>query len=121
MEAGSDIVCTNTFGANAKTLKSTGYTVEEVIGSAVAVTKRATAGRALTALDIGPIGDFIKPFGTMTFDESYTLYKEQAVVAEAAGADLVVIETMSDLYELKAAIRAVRGKYASADPCHDDV
>ena len=108
VEAGSDIVCTNTFGANAKTLKNTGYTVEEIVRAAVAVTKRAAAGRALVALDIGPIGDFIKPFGTLSFDESYDLYREQAVIAEEAGADLVAIETMSDLYEVKAAIRAVR-------------
>ena len=108
VEAGCDIVCTNTFGANAKTLKNTGYSVEELVKAAVAITKRAAAGRALVALDIGPIGDFIKPFGTLTFDDSYALYREQAVAAEEAGADLVAIETMSDLYEVKAAMRAVR-------------
>lgn len=108
VSAGSDIVCTNTFGVNAKTLKNTGYTVPEVIRAAVTVTKKACAGRALTALDIGPIGEFIKPFGTLTFDESYELYREQAVAAEEAGADLVAIETMSDLYEVKAAMRAVK-------------
>ncbi len=108
VEAGSDIVFTNTFGANAKTLKDTGYTVDELVKAAVAVSKKACAGRALTALDIGPIGEFIKPFGTLTFDESYELYREQAVAAEEAGADLVAVETMSDLYEVKAVIRAVK-------------
>jgi 5-methyltetrahydrofolate--homocysteine methyltransferase len=108
VEAGSDIVFTNTFGTNAKTLKDTGYTVEELVRAAVAVTKKACAGRALTALDIGPIGDFIKPFGTLTFDESYELYCRQAVAAEEAGADLAAIETMSDLYEVKAVMRAIR-------------
>lgn len=108
VEAGSDIVCTNTFGANAKVLKGTGYTVPEIITAAVAITKRACAGRALTGLDIGPIGEFLKPFGTLSFDESYELYKEQAIAAEKAGADLVVIETMSDLYEAKAAMMAVK-------------
>lgn len=108
VEAGSDIVCTNTLGANAKALKDTGYSVSEIINAAVAVTKKATAGKALTALDIGPIGEFIRPFGKLTFNESYELYREQAVAAEAAGADLAVIETMSDLYEMKAAIRAVK-------------
>lgn len=107
-EAGSDILCTNTFGANAKALKGTGYTVDEIIKAAVAITKRAGQGRTLTALDIGPIGEFLKPFGTLTFDESYELYREQAIAGEKAGADLVVIETMSDLYELKAAMRAVK-------------
>lgn len=108
VKAGSDIVCTNTFGANAKTLTPSGYGVEEIITAAVTITKEACAGQALTALDIGPIGEFIKPFGTLTFDESYELYRQQAVAAEKAGADLVAIETMSDLYEVKAAIRAVR-------------
>ncbi|SHI23608.1 Methionine synthase I (cobalamin-dependent), methyltransferase domain [Sporobacter termitidis DSM 10068] len=107
-EAGSEIIITNSLGANARALKGTGYTVEEIVGAAVGITKRAAGGKALTALDIGPIGEFIKPFGTLTFDESYALYKEQAIAGEAAGADLVAIETMSDLYEIKAAIRAVR-------------
>jgi 5-methyltetrahydrofolate--homocysteine methyltransferase len=107
-EAGSDIICTNTFGANARTLRDTGYTVREIITAAVGITKRACAGRALVALDVGPIGEFIAPFGPLTFDESYALYKEQVIAAEAAGADLVVVETMSDLLELKAALLAVR-------------
>jgi 5-methyltetrahydrofolate--homocysteine methyltransferase len=107
VEAGSDIVCTNTFGANAKTLKDTGYSVREIIEAAVGITKRAAAGKALVALDIGPIGEFMRPFGKLTFDESYTIYREQALAAEAAGADLAVVETMSDLYEMKAALRAI--------------
>ena len=106
--AGSDIVCTNTFGANARTLKDTGYSVGEVVGAAVGITKRAAEGKALVALDIGPIGEFMRPFGKLTFDESYELYREQAVAAAAAGADLAAVETMSDLYEMKAAVRAVR-------------
>lgn len=108
VEAGSDIVFTNTFGTNAKTLKGTGYTVRELVEAAVAVTKKACAGRALTAFDVGPVGEFIKPFGTLSFDESYELYREQATAAEEAGADLVAVETMSDLYEVKAVMRAVR-------------
>lgn len=107
-EAGSDIICTNTFGANAKALKGTGYTVEEVISAAVCITKRAGMGKSLTALDIGPIGEFFSPFGTLTFDTAYELFCEQAVAGEAAGADLAVIETMSDLIELKAAMLAVK-------------
>ncbi len=107
-DAGSDIINTNTFGANAKSLKSSGFSVEEIITAAVAITKRAGQGRTLTALDIGPIGEFISPFGSLTFDESYELYRQQAVAGEKAGADLVAIETMSDLYEVKAVMRAVR-------------
>jgi 5-methyltetrahydrofolate--homocysteine methyltransferase len=106
--AGSDILCTNTFGANAKALKATGCTVEEIITSAVAIAKRAGMGKTLTALDIGPVGEFISPFGPLSFDESYEYYREQAVIGEKAGADVVAIETMSDLLEVKAAMLAVR-------------
>jgi 5-methyltetrahydrofolate--homocysteine methyltransferase len=106
--AGSDIVCANTFGANRKALAGTGYDVGDVIKAAVAITKRACAGRALTAYDIGPIGEFIRPFGPLTFEESYELYKEQVIAAEAAGADLFAAETMSDLMEVKAVLLAVR-------------
>lgn len=107
-EAGSDVLCTNTFGANAKTLKGSGFSVEQIITAAVGITKKAGNGKTLTALDIGPIGEFIKPFGTLSFDESYALYREQAIAGEAAGADLIAIETMSDLLEVKAVILAVK-------------
>jgi 5-methyltetrahydrofolate--homocysteine methyltransferase len=107
-EAGSEILLTNTLGANAHALKGTGYSVEEIIRAAVAVTKRACDGRALTALDIGPIGEFISPFGALSFDASYELYKTQVIAGEKAGADLVAIETMSDLMEVKAVILAAK-------------
>jgi 5-methyltetrahydrofolate--homocysteine methyltransferase len=82
--------------------------VEEIIRAGVAVTKKAGMGRTLTALDIGPIGEFIEPFGNLTFEQSYELYRQQAVAGEAAGADLVAVETMSDLREVKAVMLAVR-------------
>ncbi len=107
-EAGSDILLTNTLGANAVALKDTGYTVEEIIRAGVSIAREAGMGQTLTALDIGPIGEFIAPFGSLTFDESYELYRRQAVAGEAAGADLVAIETMSDLLELKAVMLAVK-------------
>jgi 5-methyltetrahydrofolate--homocysteine methyltransferase len=107
-EAGSDIINTNTFGANKRNLSNTGYTVEEVITAAVGISKRAGMGKTLTALDIGPIGEFIAPFGALTFEESYEMYRQQAVAGEKAGADLAAIETMSDLFELKAAMLAIR-------------
>jgi 5-methyltetrahydrofolate--homocysteine methyltransferase len=107
-EAGSDIINTNTFGANKKNLSGTGHSVEEVITAAVGIAKRAGSGKTLTALDIGPIGEFIQPFGALSFDESYEMYRQQAVAGEKAGADLAAIETMSDLFELKAAMLAVR-------------
>ena len=107
-KAGSDILLTNTFGANSVALKDTGYSVEQIINAGVDIAKRAGMGNTLTALDIGPIGEFIAPFGTLTFDESYELYRQQVVAGEAAGADFVAVETMSDLLEVKAVMLAVK-------------
>ncbi|NLM85002.1 MAG: homocysteine S-methyltransferase family protein [Clostridiales bacterium] len=106
--AGSDILCTNTFGANARELGRAGYSVEEVISAAAAITKRAGMGKTLTALDMGPIGEFLAPHGALSFHEAYELFREQAVAGEKAGVDLVAIETMSDLLEVKAAMLAVK-------------
>ena len=106
-EAGSDILCTNTFGANARNMKGR-YEVSDLITAAVQTAKRAGGGKTLTALDMGPIGDFMEPVGTLKFEEAYELFREQAVAGAAAGADLVAIETMSDLGEVKAAILAVQ-------------
>ena len=107
-EAGSDIICTDTLNANARNLRGTGCTVSEVITASVQITKQAGNGKTLTALDLGPIGSVMEPMGTLTFDEAYRLFREEAEAAEAAGADLVAMETMSDLSELRAAILAVR-------------
>ena len=105
IDAGSDIIYTNTFGANRKKLKEKGE-VEKIIDAAVKIAKRA-AGDKLVALDLGPTGALIEPLGSMTFDEAYDIYKEQAVAGEKAGADLVVIETLSVLCELKATLIAL--------------
>ncbi|HHT16671.1 MAG TPA: homocysteine S-methyltransferase family protein [Papillibacter sp.] len=106
--AGSDILCTNTFGANARELHGTGYSVDEVISAAVAITKRAGMGKTLTALDVGPIGEFLAPNGNLSFQEAYELFRQQAIAGEKAGVDLVAIETMSDLLEVKAAMLAIK-------------
>ena len=105
VDSGSDIVYTNTFGANRKKLKDS-REVETLIKAGVKIARQA-AGDKLVALDIGPSGALIEPLGSMTFDEAYELFKEQ-VLAGKDGADLIVIETMSDLYELKAALLAVK-------------
>jgi len=107
VEAGSDIICSNTFGANAEALRGTGYSPEEVVAAAVAIAKRACGGAAKVALDIGPTGRLIEPMGDLEFGRAYQLFKEQAIAGEKAGADYAAIETMSDLTELKAAILAV--------------
>ena len=107
VDAGSDIICTNTFGANAIALARTGYSPEAIITAAISAAKRAADGRARVALDIGPLGDFTEPVGSLTFERAYELFKQQAVCGESAGADLAAIETMSDVTELRAAILAV--------------
>lgn len=107
VEAGSDIICTNTFGANADTLRATRYSPEEVITTAVAIAKRACDAATKIALDIGPTGQLIEPIGDLKIDRAYELFKEQAVAGEKAGADFAAVVTMSDITELKTAILAV--------------
>jgi len=108
VEAGSDIICTNTFGANADALEKTGYTPEEIISAAIALAKRASAGKAKVALDIGPTGQLLEPMGDLEVERAYELFKQQAIAGEHAGADFAAIVTMSDIGELKAAILAVK-------------
>ena len=107
VSAGSDIVCANTFGANAIALAGTGYSPAEIISAGVGIAKRACAGGAKVALDIGPTGQLLEPMGDLEFDRALELFAEQAIAGEKAGADFAAIETMSDLKELKAAIIAV--------------
>ncbi|MDY2670916.1 MAG: homocysteine S-methyltransferase family protein [Anaerovoracaceae bacterium] len=111
IDSGSDIVYSNTFSANAYKLEGTGRSVEEVVSAAVACARGAAAdapdGRKVyTALDIGPIGEMLEPYGTLTFEKAYDMFKEMIVAGEKAGADLVVFETMTDLYEVRAAVLA---------------
>lgn len=107
IEAGSDIVYANTFGANSYKLEGCGYTTGEIIAAALHNARAAAAGtNVLVALDIGPTGQLLEPAGTLSFDEAYALFAEE--VDAAAEADLIVIETMTDLYEAKAAVLAAR-------------
>jgi len=107
VEAGSDIICTNTFCANADALSVTGYSPQEIISAAVAIAKRASAGRAKVALDIGPTGKLVEPLGDLELSHAYELFRQQVVAGEQAGADFCAIETMSDIEEMKTAILAV--------------
>ncbi len=104
--AGSDIIYANTFGANRH--KLAGADVAAVVAAGVAAAKQAAAGKAKVALDIGPIGQLLQPLGTLSFDEAYDIFKEVATAGEQAGADLIVLETMSDLYEVKAGVLAAK-------------
>ncbi|MDR0838464.1 MAG: homocysteine S-methyltransferase family protein [Oscillospiraceae bacterium] len=106
-EAGSDILCTNTFGANSRALAPTGHSVREIVEAGVKIAKTAAPG-ALVALDVGPIGEFMEPYGELTPEHAYSMFREQIEIGAAAGADIVAIETMSDVTELAAAVRAAR-------------
>lgn len=106
--AGSEIIYANTFGANALKLAKTPYTVEEIVTASITNAKKAANNKALVALDIGPLGELIEPHGTLTFDRAYDLFKEIIVAGVKARADLVVFETFTDLYELKAGILATK-------------
>lgn len=107
--AGSHIIYANTFQANGHKLAGTGYSVAETIHQAIRVAKSAAEGTAtLVALDVGPIGELLEPLGTLKFDDAYELYREMVVAGEEAGADLVVFETFTDVYDMKAAVLAAK-------------
>lgn len=107
IKAGADIITTNTFGANEYKLKETNFTVEEVVESAVNIAKKAANGKYV-ALDVGPIGQLLEPMGILSFEEAYNIFKRQIVAGYKAGCDLILIETMSDIYEAKAAVLAAK-------------
>ena len=107
--AGSRIVNANTFGASAHKLAGSAYTLEQVITAGIANCKRACAPYgALTALDVGPLGELLEPSGTLAFEDAVAEYARIVKAGEAAGADLIFFETYTDLYELKAALLAAK-------------
>lgn len=112
IEAGSDIVYTNTFGGNGYKLSHSKYSIEELISTGVKLAKEVCLSyekdgkRPLTALDIGPIGQLLEPAGSLSFEQAYDYYKEMVIAG--SDADVAVLETMTDLLELKAAVLAVR-------------
>ena len=109
IRAGSQVVYANTFGANHLKLAGSGHTVEQVVGAGVRLAKEAAVDTGvLAALDMGPLGELLEPMGSLPFEAAYDLFREVALAGAAAGADLAVIETMTDLYETKAALLAVK-------------
>lgn len=109
VEAGAQVIYANTFGANRHKVAASGYTPKELIVGGIQAARAAAGDRKVkVALDVGPIGQLLEPLGTMSFDEAYDIYREMVVAGEEAGADLVIFETMSDLYEVKAAVLAAR-------------
>lgn len=107
--AGSRIVCANTFGASAHKLAGTPYTVAQVVEAGIACARRAAAPHgAWVALDVGPLGELLEPAGTLAFEDAVADFAEIIRAGAAAGADLVLLETFTDLYELKAALLACK-------------
>ena len=107
VSAGSEILCSNSFSSCSETLEGTEVTANDVIGAAIEIAKRAADGKALAAVDIGPTGHLMEPYGDLTYEQAYLRFREQAVLGEKAGADLAMVETMSDINELRAAVNAV--------------
>jgi len=111
LEAGADIISANTFGANAKKLKKTGLDQSEVIRAALLNAKKAisrSGKEAYIAYDAGSIGMLLEPLGTFTFEEAYAMFKSQAILAQRHGADIILIETMTDIAEMRAALLAFK-------------
>lgn len=105
-ESDSDIIYANTFGANRYKLSGSGHSVEEVVSAGISNARNSAGGKALVALDIGPIGQLLEPSGTLKFEEAYDCYRE--IILAGSEADVIVIETMTDLYEIKAALLAAK-------------
>ena len=108
VEAGADILYANTFGTNRYKLEGYGYSPGQIIDSAIKAARAACKEDTLVALDVDPLGELLEPMGTLTFEEAYDAFCEVVKQGEASGADLIVIETMTDLYEVKAAVLAAK-------------
>ena len=111
IEAGADIIYANTFSANRYKLSYSDYSVKELVTAGVVNAKKAAAdsGRNVAvALDVGPIGELMEPNGSLKFEEAYDMFKEMMTIGAEAGADLIVIETSTDLLEMKAAVLAAK-------------
>ena len=105
-EAGSDILYTNTFSLSSRLAVMADEELDAAVADAVAIARRAAEGRALAALDVGPTGEFMEPYGALTYGIAYSRFRRLAVSGERAGADLICVETMSAPDELRAAVTA---------------
>ena len=112
LEAGCRLITTNTFGTTAPKVEPYGYTVGEIMAAAVANVRAAMAQAGVqdgyVCADIGPTGKLLRPYGDLDFEEAVARFADPVRAAEEAGADCILIETMSDLYEMKAAVVAAK-------------
>ena len=108
VEAGSRVLYTNTFGANRLKLSRSGQSARELCAAGVRCARAAGGEGTLVALDIGPTGRLLAPLGDLRFEEAYDAFAEMVEAGRDAGADVIVIETMSDLREVKAAVLAAK-------------
>ena len=110
LQAGADFLKTNTFGANRFKLEGTGHSVEEVVSAGVRNAQQAVeeCGHGLVFLDIGPTGKLLRPLGELDFEDAVSVFGEMVHAGVMAGADAILIETMSDIYEAKAALLAAK-------------
>ena len=108
IQAGCNILKTNTFSANRLHLSDSGFSVNQVITAAIALARKAGGADTFVALDIGPTGKLLAPFGDLDFEEAVDIFSEMIRAGTQAGADLVLIETMNDTYEIKAAMLAAK-------------
>lgn len=105
-EAGAEVISANTFGANGYKLKGCGYSVKEVISSAIKNAREVVGRDKAVALDIGPIGQLLEPAGALSFQDTYNYFKEEIIAGNDA--DVIFFETMTDLLELKAGVLAAK-------------
>ena len=109
IDAGTDIVYANTFGANRRKLAHLGASVDEVVTASIAAAKKACeCTSAKVALDIGPLGELLQPLGNLPFEDAVDMFAELVRAGVKAGADLIAIETMTDLQEARAALIAAK-------------
>ena len=105
--AGCDIAKTNTFGANWLKLAGSGYSVHDLVAAGVSIAKEAMSG-GYAALSVGPTGKLLAPFGDLDFEDAVSCFAETIKAGAKAGADIILIETMNDTYEIKAAMLAAK-------------
>jgi len=110
VEAGADVITTNSFGGNRLKLKESGLEdrLEEVNTKGIEIAKEVVGEKALVAASVGPTGKLLEPLGEFTFDQFYDVYQEQIKILAQAGADIIILETMLDIQEAKIALLAAK-------------